>query len=142
MSTPAKILKKPDTDLSELDDNAVKKLAGGVVKRTVKLVLEAGDEPSAAWNEPVEAFLRVAAHMGIKHPLVAGAMIGLLDKEGPAGVVTCLVELASGANKDGGDETVRNFLKLLRGELLSGDAERAAEFRTKADELEATLQGR
>ena len=82
MTTPAKILKKPDTDLTELDDAEIAKLAGGVVKRTIKLALEASDEPSADWNEPIGAFLKVAAHIGLKHPLVASAMVGVLEKDG------------------------------------------------------------
>lgn len=135
MTTPAKILKKPDTDLGELTDDEIKKLAGGIVKRTLKLVLEASDEPAPEWNEPVLAFLSAASHLGLKHPVVAGAMVGLLEKDGPAGVVSCLVELA----KDNSDETVRNFLKLLRGELLSGEEGRAEAFKAKAGELESAL---
>lgn len=134
-TTPAKILKTPDTDLSEMDDDAIKKLSGGVVKRTIKLVLEASEEPADSWNEPVLDFLRVAAHVSTKHPIMAAAMVGLIEKDGPAGVVTCLIDLA----KDSGDEPVREFLKLLRGELLSGDADRATAFKAKMAELETAL---
>lgn len=136
MTTPAKFLAKPDTDLSEIEGDDLKKLASGVVKRTLKLMLEASEEASPAWGEPLLAFLRTAAAIGQRDAHLAGAMVGLVDKNGPTGSVGALIDQAQAHRED---EFVGAFLKLLKGELLSEDADRATAFKAKAEELEAAL---
>lgn len=136
MTTPAKFLKKPDTDLSELGADDLTKLASGLIKRTIKLVLAESEEQSDAWNEPVLAFLRAASHLGISHPHLAGAMLGVFQKDGPPRVLETLLTLAEGNRK----ETVGAFLTLIREELLQGDGERARAFKEKVEKLETVLQ--
>lgn len=137
MTTPAKFLKKPDTDLSELGADDLTKLASGLIKRTIKLVLADSEEQSDAWNEPVLAFLRAASHLGIPHPHLAGAMLGVFQKDGPPRVLDTLLALAEENRKE---ETVGAFLTLIRGELLQGDGERARAFKEKVEKLETVLQ--
>jgi len=137
MTTPAKFLKKPDTDLSELNEAELQKLGSGLVKRTIKLMLAASEEPAEAWEEPVLEFLRACSHIGLKHPHLAGAMCGIFQKDGPPQALDALLGLAEKHRND--DKEIGEYLTLIRSAMNEG-GEKALAFKAKCDQLESVLQ--
>jgi len=139
MTTPAKFLKNPDTDtdLSELNEDELQKLASGLVKRTIKLMLAESEERGAAWDEPVLAFLRACAYIGLTRADMAGAMCGVLQKDGPPEALETLLALAEAHRNS--DETIGAYLTAIRA-TVQGDVEEAKAFRARCDQLEDVLQ--
>jgi hypothetical protein len=131
MTTPAKFLKKPATDLSELEPDALNKLAGGTLKRTLKLVRAAEDRETT--NAHLLAFLRACATIFEHDRHLAGAVVQRFYPEAGHDTFSLLIDLAT-THKD--DEDVSKFLVGLKAALIKSENGERDAFLAACDDKE------